>query len=152
MNISTYESRIKALEDQINPPGPSGGTGLLSVVVTPDITLSDGTTVNQRLKEQLPMSEAGMLQLNETTLSLEAGEAFSVTVTPGSDWYAFKVLNEGGFAPDPLVKGTAYRFEVEAETNPDSSIGLHFGCGAAPTNTITQQEQVAFLSFNITAK
>lgn len=89
MNISTYEARIKALEDQLNPPGPGGSTGLLSVTVSPDITLSDGTSLNAKIAEHMPILDTGEFPLNfNTQNALEDGVAYSVTATPGSTWQA----------------------------------------------------------------
>lgn len=98
MNISTYEARIKALEDQLNPPAPGGSTGLLSVVVTPDITLSDGTSLNAKLAEMMPIegTSDGVPQIRTITAlpetPPESGTEYSFVVTPASgDTAGYKV-------------------------------------------------------------
>lgn len=138
MNISTYESRIKALEDQLNPPGPSGPeTGLVSVVVTPDITLSDGTSLNAKLAAMMPKA-SGREVINENSLgALEAD--YRVTVKPGTDWYAYK-------------SGTTFGAQGEQVYNDEHvESGMAFGTTAAATeDTSNQDAPNAVIRINIT--
>ncbi len=95
MNISTYEARIAALEAQLGPgPEPVQETGIVSVVVTPDITLSDGTSLNAKLAEMMPI-ESGQENIN--TQSVGALETqYQVTIKPGTTWHARKSDNTFG--------------------------------------------------------
>ena len=86
MNISTYEARIKALEDQLNPPGPSGEGGILSVTVTPDITLFDGTTLSDWLSDTLPIAEGVVNQLLNSRDALINDQLYEVSATPIGNW------------------------------------------------------------------
>lgn len=98
MNISTYEARIKALEDQLNPPAPGGSTGLLSVTVSPDITLDDGTSLNAKLAAMMPLRwEDGTVDPEyptDHTMDIEfntesqMGSSHTVTVKPSVNRYA----------------------------------------------------------------
>lgn len=94
MNISTYEARIAALEAQLGP-GPGPETGLVSMVVTPDILLSDGTTINKKLGELLPMISGNKNVHYETTADqIPVTTTFNVEITPGSEWYGLKGFSE----------------------------------------------------------
>lgn len=98
MNISTYEARIAALEAQLGPgPGPVPETGLASMVVTPNILLSDGTTINEKLGELLPMISGNKnVQYETTAEQIPVTTTFNVEITPGSEWYALKGFGEQG--------------------------------------------------------
>lgn len=87
MNISTYEARIAALEAQLGPgPGPVQETGLVSVVVTPDIALSDGNSLNNIIATHMPLVSGEKIEaLTREALATE----YTVTITPGSSWKAF---------------------------------------------------------------
>ena len=96
MNISTYESRIKALEDQLNPPGPSGNAGnIVSISISPDFG-----NVNSKLAAMMPLRwEDGTPneELSESNrfhkIDISSDEApeqpeqVSITVTPSSGGY-----------------------------------------------------------------
>lgn len=90
MNISTYEARIAALEAQLGPePGPGTETGILSVVVEPNIPLEGGSTVNDELSAVMPVTSGNTLGFTKTPLTpLVESSTYTVTVTPGSNWYA----------------------------------------------------------------
>ena len=94
MNISTYEARIAALEAQLGP-GPVPETGLVSMVITPDILLTDGTTINEKLNTFLP-KESGVENLTfETTADqIPVITTFNVEIVPGSEWYAVNGFDE----------------------------------------------------------
>lgn len=93
MNISTYEARIKALEDQLNPPGPGGEPYVISAVVTPNITLNEGGTINEKLAALMPITEN---QENQNYgASLTVGDTYTVRVTPGENYYVYKMGDNG---------------------------------------------------------
>lgn len=97
MNISTYESRIKALEDQLNPPGPGTENGLVSVVFTPDIILHGGESLNSKIAALMPMGPVAHT-LEEMTDGFTATE-YTVAVTPSQSWKAF-YADDGSDAGD----------------------------------------------------
>lgn len=103
MNISTYEARIAALEAQLGPgPGPIPETGLVSAVVTPDITLDDGTTINSKLAALMPIVSGDDQYLQYTSASpLTESANYTITITPVSNWYA-GVNNEIGALGEPV--------------------------------------------------
>ena len=126
MNISTYEARIKALEDQLNPPGPAV-SGLLSVVVNPEITLADTTSLNAKISEMMPIEPSNdPMFIRETLLAgaLVAGNVYNVSVTPSPDWYA--VISAG---PDPFISDTP---------------------GMTITNGITAVQDENYITLNVT--
>lgn len=94
MNISTYESRIKALEDQLNPPTPSGGAAIESITLSPDYG-----GINARLEKMTFDYESGETDMFQppwarvfyaTSSTTDAiPETIDVTVTPSEGLYAF---------------------------------------------------------------
>lgn len=50
MNISTYESRIKALEDQLNPPAPEDPE-IMSMTITPNKTDVNGNNIQDLIND-----------------------------------------------------------------------------------------------------
>lgn len=146
MNISTYEARIKALEDQLNPPGPGGSTGLLSVTVTPDITLSDGTSLNAKLAALMPMAP-GKVETITTLRTPSLNETYSVTIVPGSAWRVF-TPTEGGGAPVYGDFGAALTYNVSRNNDKviiyASTISPDVPEGSAPS------EESQYASLNAT--
>jgi len=114
MNISTYEARIAALEAQLGPePGPTPETGLASVVVTPDITLSDGTSLNAKLAAMMPVAESSVNWIDYAAPSLTVGTKYTVRVTPGENWYAYPFEgNRPIAAQGPAGEAAELEFEV----------------------------------------
>lgn len=94
MNISTYESRIKALEDQLNPPAPGGGLVIESITLSPDLG-----GINAILEDMTFDYESGATDGPRppwaTTFKAESGtaetlpETIDVTVTPAEGLYAY---------------------------------------------------------------
>ena len=94
MNISTYEARIKALEDQLNPPGPSEGLVIESIKLSPDLG-----GINAILEDMTFDYESGASDESQPpwARTFEAGsataetlpETIDVTVTPAEGLYAF---------------------------------------------------------------
>ena len=132
MNISTYEARIKALEDQLYPPGEA--TGLLSLIVSPDITLSDSSSLNSKLAELMPV-ENGVNVLDFVANALTVGDKYSFTYTPSSGYYAYDF--SGG---DPVPAGTPVTATAEVEFSPD---GPHIEMVAVVGPTIDFDESTA---------
>ena len=141
MNISTYESRIKALEDQLNPP--AGANGLLSLVITPDITLSDSSSLNAKLAEMMPV-ENGVNVLDFVANALTVGDNYSFTYTPSAGYYAYGM--DGG---DHTPAGTPVTATAEVEFSPN---GPHIEMVAVVGPTIEFDESTAVgLSLDISA-
>lgn len=91
MNISTYESRIKALEDQLNPPAPpvDPRTGIQSIVITPDVANS-----NARLASMMPIApvpydpDDSPVLFTNINSDVDPETEYVITVTPGTEYYA----------------------------------------------------------------
>ena len=145
MNISTYEARIKALEDQLNPPGPE--TGLVSVVVTPDITLSDGKSLNAKIAEFMPMQsgEISVAGTPHNTVQFEEGTEFTFTVTPGSDWYGAGIIPKQGMVTGE--QGTPLVFTEKVFSDGGVTLNLAPKCGAA--KSLPPGDDSPIISINI---
>ena len=106
MNISTYEARIKSLEDQLNPPGPpvDHRTGIQSVVITPDVAGS-----NAKLAAMMPIapvpfsSDVEALVLENITDEVDSNTDYTITVTPGTDYYASNANRGTTITGEPLT-------------------------------------------------
>lgn len=104
MNISTYESRIKALEDQLNPPAPSGGAAIESISISPDINGINAILANTQFnyEDGQPIDGApewlrGFNITQNTTETLP--DTLEVTIVPRNDLYAvYQDPNHGTFA------------------------------------------------------
>lgn len=119
MNISTYESRIKALEDQLNPPAPSGGVAIESITLSPDINginaILAATQFNYEDGESMgdgaPAWARGFNITRNTTETLP--NTVEVTVTPRDDLYVmYQDQQQGTFAygeKGETVTFTAYK-------------------------------------------
>ena len=102
MNISTYEARIAALEAQLGP-GPSGGRGIESILISPDIGginavlaatsfyYEDGLT-----SDEVPEWGRLISVTKNTTDFLP--ETVDVTVTPSDGLYAVYMDPSSGVA------------------------------------------------------
>lgn len=89
MNISTYEARIAALEAQLGPgPGPVPETGIVSIKITPDLTLVGDVSLNSALRERLPLNSGEQEFTFNSIDHLENGDTYTVKVTPGTTWQA----------------------------------------------------------------
>ena len=154
MNISTYESRIKALEDQLNPPvpGPVAETGLISMTFTPDILLTDGTTINKKLGELLPM-ESGLQTVSfiTTTDQIPVTNTFTVNIVPGSEWYAKNGEDEEE-NPTFGEKGERTYLSVTPHNEGDHDLVLPVSAIAVSTTTPSDPSYVhAAISVHISA-
>lgn len=157
MNISTYEARIAALEAQLGPgpgpePGPVPETGLVSVVVTPDILLSDGTTINEKLGEMLPMASGTKKETFATTADqIPVTTTFNVDIVPGSEWYGSSGVDGEG---QPIFgeKGerTSESFTPQNEASRELILNI-FGGAASSTDTSDPSFNSARLNILITA-
>lgn len=133
MNISTYEARIKALEDQLNPPGPAGGLVIESITISPDVA-----GINAILEEMTFDYESGdpdrlipwarnFRVTRSTTDTLP--QTLDVTIAPTEGLYA--MFND-------TITGTTSYGEISApatftftrETGPELTLRL----GAINTN------------------
>lgn len=122
MNISTYEARIAALEAQIGPgPGPSTGS-VLSVVVTPDITLNNETTLNEKLATLMPVTEFKQME-EYGTPSLTVGDVYTYRVTPSENYYVYTVEDEPVAATGDAGEAVDIQVEV-AEGHRDKYIAI----------------------------
>lgn len=153
MNISTYEARIAALEAQLGPgPGPAPETGLVSMVVTPDILLSDGTTINEKLGELLPMaSGTKSVTYNTTADQIPVTTTFNVEITPGSEWYGLKGFSEQG---QPIMGEKGEKTSLSFTTHNEGSRELILAITgmAAATNTASDPSvQTVFIEVQISA-
>ena len=94
MNISTYESRIKALEDQLNPPAPEDPE-IMSMTITPNKTDVNGNNIQDLINDFI--NQLGPVDFDpenppspSATLSLHFGSAeaangtYNIMVTPNS--------------------------------------------------------------------
>lgn len=99
MNISTYESRIAALEAQLGPgPGPGPGPteiGLLRVESTPNPYDTSGTQLNEAITNALPLLEVHPMSSfvpDDLTVFFQdevtAQASYSITVYPKPGCYA----------------------------------------------------------------
>lgn len=131
MNISTYEARIAALEAQLGP-GPSGGTGLLSVVVTPDVELSDNTTLNEKLAAMMPMEPGGEQRIEDKSAKIDNSMDYTITVTPASKWYG---IISAGISGESIgeTAGSPVSLEIAPVTSGDV-VKLNFSAGASETS------------------
>ena len=145
MNISTYEARIKALEDQLNPPGPGGATGLLSVTVNPDIR-----GVNAQLAAMLPLL-TGNREITILDENVQEGDTFTVSVTPSSDWKAVAFDPDGGGGMVPGETGETYTrtFEVHSE---DDQGYLTVNCAASEEIPPASETDAALVKIQINPK
>lgn len=113
MNISTYEARIAALEAQLGPgPGPVTGGGILSVVLTPDITLAGNVSLNDGLTGVMPI-EYGESKTKEGICDIEPNTPFNIELTPDSNGYPFYEDPSSG---DYVVgdKGQSMKFQINS--------------------------------------
>lgn len=147
MNISTYESRIKALEDQLNPPAPSGSTGLLSVVVSPDINLNDGTTLNAKLAALMPVEPDEAPHIVETNAVVVEDTEYTVTATPGSGWYGV------AFGPEGQAIGDTAGTPVSLSLTPTVSGGdIQLAVTAGASATGTEEGQASIVSLQLSRR
>ncbi len=111
--------------------------GLMSVTVTPDITLSDETSLNEKLAELMPIAIGEQQTLN-VHAELVADTEYTITITPNSDLYAFG---------DTLAqqKGEPLTINVTVE-----NLELEFGVGAAETDNMEDQDTTAYIAVSIT--
>lgn len=130
MNISTYEARIKALEAQLGPgPGPVPETGLVSIVFDPDIHLKTNKTINETLSEITP-KESGTEMISAETTTFDEGDEYSVTITPGSEWYGVVIKSDGMGSGD---QGEPYTAVAQVVKDANNNLVLNIGAGAAAT-------------------
>lgn len=131
MNISTYESRIAALEAQLGPgPGPGPKTGLVSIVFDPDIPLKTNKTINETLSEITP-KESGTEMISAETKTFDEGDEYSFTITPGNEWYGVGVTSGGMGSGD---RGKPYTAVAQVVKDADNNnLVLNIGAGAAAT-------------------
>ena len=144
MNISTYEARIKALEDQLNPPAPGGSTGLLSVTVSPDITLSGGTSLNAKLAAMMPLEPDARQDIVETDAEVAEDTEYTVTAKPGSEWYGIVVGPSGRAIGDTAGAPVSLNCTTIIDGH-DIVLGV---LGGAST-TGTEEGQASVVSLNI---
>ncbi len=149
MNISTYEARIKALEDQLNPPGPSGGTVIESITLSPDVA-----GINAVLEEMTFDYESGapdelipwarkFLVTRSTKDTLP--QTVDVTITPTEGLYAmFNDTSTGTVSYGEI--GAPATFTLTMETGPALNIRL----GALNTTDIRTADYGVFVNIVIT--
>ena len=116
MNISTYESRIKALEDQLNPPAPRDPE-IMSMTITPNKTDVNGEYIQDLINNFLTLLGPGDFDPDDPTpktptLSLYFGSAeaangtYNIMVNPDSNgWVRIFDTNTETF----------YESEIEGE-------------------------------------
>ena len=111
--------------------------GLMSVTVTPDITLSDETSLNEKLAELMPIA-IGDNQTLSVNATLVDDTKYTVTITPNSDLFAFG---------DTLAeqKGKPLTIDVTVE-----DLTLEFGVGAAETDSKEDPDTTAYIGVSIT--
>lgn len=133
MNISTYEARIAALEAQLGPePGPSGPTtGLLWVTVSPDITLSDNSSLNDALGDLMPI-ESGDSKTLSITGDINREVDYTVTATPGSEWQIISPISPGTTPGSPVSGGLNVEY---VGTTAKATSTIVAGDAFPPTNT-----------------
>lgn len=133
MNISTYEARIAALEAQLGPgPGPSGPTtGLLSVTVNPDITLSDNSSLNDALADLMPI-ESGDSKTLSVTGDINTDVDYTITATPGSEWKIISPISPGAAPGSPVTGGLNVEYDG---TTASATVTIIAGDDVPPTNT-----------------
>lgn len=120
MNISTYEARIAALEAQLGPgPGPVTGGGILSVVLTPDITLVGNVSFNDGLTGKMPI-EYGESKTEEGVCDIEPNTPFNIELTPDSNGYPFYEDPSSG---DYVIgdKGQSMNFQINSLAGPGTN-------------------------------
>lgn len=144
MNISTYEARIKALEDQLNPPVPGGSTGLLSVTVSPDITLGDGTSLNAKLAALMPLEPDADQRILDTDAGLSRDTEYTVTAKPGNEWYGVVVGQTGRTIGDTAGAPVSLNLTPTITGN---RIILNANVGASATGT--EEGQASMVKLNI---
>lgn len=149
MNISTYESRIKALEDQLNPPGPAGGLVIESITLSPDVA-----GINAVLEEMTFDYESGYPDeiipwarnfrvTRSTTDTLP--QTVDVTITPTEGLYAmFNDTSTGTVSYGEI--GAPATFTLTRETGPELSIRL----GAINTTNIQTADYGVLVTIVIT--
>ncbi len=114
MNISTYEARIAALEAQMGPgPGPVQETGVVSITVTPNIQLDNGT-LNNKLSQLMPLTTEGPYPVDYTT-NTPMEQTYNVTVVPGSAWYGFAGEVIGEEPGQPVTSQVTLGYEQNQE-------------------------------------
>ena len=111
--------------------------GLMSVTVTPDITLNDETSLNEKLAELMPIA-IGDNQTLSVNATLVDDTKYTVTITPGSDFFAFG---------DTLAqqKGEPLTIDITVE-----NLALEFGVGAAETDNKEDPDTTAYIGVSIT--
>lgn len=134
MNISTYEARIAALEAQLGP-GPGTAKGILSVVVTPDINLNNGSTLNAALAEMMPVTETGdgySVMVPAGTL----GQSYSITLEVSSDKYAgaFYYDESAGGRQEIFAENMGEPLTVQVQTEGTNAKNLSFSVSATNDN------------------
>ena len=144
MNISTYEARIKALEDQLNPPAPGGSTGLLSVTVSPDITLSDGTSLNAKLAAMMPLEPGAEQRILDTNAEFSQDTEYTVTAKPGNEWYGVVFGQTGQTIGDTAGAPVSLNLTPTIDGN---RIILNATGGASATGT--EEGQASMMMLNI---
>lgn len=141
MNISTYEARIAALEAQMGPvPGPE--TGLVSVVLNPDITLLDGTTLNAKLAEMMPIESTGVhqnIRAVASSSSLVLSQDYSVEVTPGASWCGLgNAMGGSGMNVGEVGSPLTMQVSPALEAVGHDWVVLRFAAGASSEPTPSQ--------------
>ena len=112
MNISTYESRIKALEDQLNPPEPSGSATIESISISPDINGINAILANAQFNYEdgqtidgAPEWARGFNITHKTTETLP--DSVEVTIVPHNDLYVV-YADQGAYAYGEKGKPVTY--------------------------------------------
>lgn len=151
MNISTYEARIKALEDQLNPPGPSGGVAIESITLSPDYG-----GINAILEDMTFDYESGETDVLQPPWArnfyAERGttdaipETIDVTVTPGEGLYAF-VRDIGGNTIYYGELGSPATFTVHKRSG---SAEFSIPVGAINANELLTANYGVFVNITIT--
>ena len=153
MNISTYEARIAALEAQLGPgPGPVQETGLVSMKITPDILLTDGTTLNEKLNTLLPKVSGTQNVSYETTADqIPVTDTFNVELVPGSEWYALNGFDES-HEPTFGEKGANTSVSFTPYNEGNRELILHVaGIAASNNNSSDPSFTIATLIIQINA-